>query len=336
MWDKRVEQELRGAPLAGPVVVMVHGFLFNPKERVFADPPANANPHGRVYHFQQRAEDEEIREHTTGWPLGLGFAADDSGAAGLAVAFGWHSAPGLAGSLLLHGQNHYARAYDYAGKSAWVLANVLVALAAHPALAGRPIDLFCHSLGSRVVIRAIALMADRLTAAISRPMVDHPEPDRLAAEPALGRLGRVILLGGAEYVVEAQLMLRRLIALGLPAGTAFYNVISRENQVLDLLAENFGPRTFGNSQVVGHDGLGGRASNPAWIDLAIDSSALRLWMQVKRGQDVSGDQPGNVWDHWYYFTYRGNMRAYAAILRDRSAWELGRLRLDGVPEGVPD
>ena len=71
----------------------------------------------------------------------------------------------------------------------------------------------------------------------------------------VGRIGQVVLLGGAEYVVGPQLLMRRLGAAQLPASPQFYNVVSRENDVLNKLGENFGPRTFGNSQVIGHNGL---------------------------------------------------------------------------------
>ena len=89
-------------------------------------------------------------------------------------------------------------------------------------LPNHPIDLVCHSLGSRVVVRAIALAAKH---------------DR---RRLLERLGQVIILGGAEYVGETQLMQRRLDDLNLTSRPAFYNFVSRENDVLDKLAENFG------------------------------------------------------------------------------------------------
>ena len=73
-------------------------------------------------------------------------------------------------------------------------------------------------------------------------------------------------------------------------------MVSRENDVLDKLGENFGPRTFGNTQVVGHNGLDVETRSPHWMDLQIDSKTLQEWM-TGRGFEVSGDRPGNVWDH---------------------------------------
>ena len=80
-----------------PAVVMVHGFLFDPKQAVSPEPEETDNPHGRVYHFEIRDERDEQRHHTSSWPRGLGFAKDDeTGTIGLAVALGWQSQPGFA------------------------------------------------------------------------------------------------------------------------------------------------------------------------------------------------------------------------------------------------
>ena len=49
---------------------------------------------------------------------------------------------------------------------------------------------------------------------------------------------------------------------------------------------------------------------------------------------MSGDRPDNIWDHWYYYTYRGNMGVYRDIFRNRPDWSLAALRADGIPEGV--
>ena len=302
-------------------LVMVNGFLFDPKHAVTPEPEDTDNPHGRIYHFKDTGERNEQRHHTTGWPLWMGFdEGDRSGSSGLAVAFGWHSQPGFASSLIDHFKNFYARAYENAGLAAWVLVNVLDELAA--TLPDRPIDIMAHSLGSRVVVRAIALAAKH-----------HPDLTE--------RIGRVVFLGGAEYVVEAQLMYTRLHDLNRPRRPDFYNIVSRENDVLDKLGENFGPRTFGNSQVIGHNGLDmsdrARKTVPNWIDLQIDSERLQDWMLGQRGIEVSGDRPNNIWDHWYYYTFRGNMDLYTGILRDRPLWDISALRgaENPIPEGVP-
>lgn len=299
-----------------PVVVMVHGFLFDPKQAVAAEPKDSDNPHGRLYHFHLDDEHEEQRHHTTSWPLGLGFQPNDGGASGLAIAFGWQSQPGFASSLIERFQNFYARAYDYAGLSAWVLVNALEILA--QLLPGHKLHLFCHSLGSRVVVRALALAC------------------KYGPQALIGHIGSVQILGGAEYVVEAQLLQRRLRELQGVRVPSVYNFVSRENDVLDKLAENFGPRTFGNSQVIGHNGLDVESLVDEWMDLQIDNAKLQRWMRSKKRLQISGDRPDNVWDHWYYYTFRGNMELYKAILRNPAPWQISRLRTlrPKIPEGV--
>lgn len=103
-----------------PLVVMVHGFQFDPSTGFF-DPPHHHkadNPHVRVYHFAEHPEEVEIRHHSTGWPRGLGFQDGDRGETGLAIAFGWYSNPGFFSSLFAHGLNFYAKAYQLAETAA--------------------------------------------------------------------------------------------------------------------------------------------------------------------------------------------------------------------------
>ncbi|MBK8977725.1 MAG: hypothetical protein IPM29_17600 [Planctomycetes bacterium] len=325
--ETQVAAEAAKLERGAPVVFMVHGFLFDPKAGVSPEPSDTDNPHSRVYHFQVGDAAHEQRHHTTSWPHWLGFESGDAGEHGVAVAFGWHSAPGLASSIIAHFKNFYSRAYGFAEQSAWVFLATLESAARTAALAGHPFDVFCHSLGSRIVVRALAMAAE----------AGHRE--------LIGRLRRIVILGGAEYVVEAQLMMQRLLRLADsdPSGAtrlpSFYNVVSRENDVLDVLAENFGPRTFGNSQVIGHNGLDTGSRAPNWIDLQIDRPELQRWMAECHGIRISGDRPDNVWDHWYYYTYRGNMELYRRILREDEPWRIETLRRTDtrppIPEGVP-
>ena len=317
----RVAPEL---PDAAPVTVMVNGFLFDPRVAVTCDPKDTDNPHGRIFHFKERDESEEIRHHTTGWPLHLGFHESDDGEHGLAVAFGWYSQPGLATSLISHGQNFYARAYSLGRAASWPLLRVLRALSSILTSQGRSIDIFCHSLGSVVVIRALAIAAKHRF-------------------PFLDSIGRVIVLGGSEYTGEAQLMYNRIAEVGrrrgwnAHLGPQFYNIVSRENDVLDWFAENFGPKSFfSKTQVVGHNGLEARKGAERWIDLQIDGGDLTDWFRDNFGVRVSGDNPGEIWDHWYYYTHRGNMELYRRILREREDWSIAALREHDpkCPEGV--
>ncbi len=320
-----------------PLVVMVHGFQFDPAAAFF--PPWHRkadNPHCRVFHFTGPEADPrndlatQMKAHSTGWPLGLGMAAEDAGADGLAVAFGWDSAPGIFESLFGHVLNPYSVAYRRADEfAAWQLVALLEALVAlRPR---RRIDLFCHSLGSRVVVRALAKAADE----------DTPEGLRDRLNGVVEAIDRVLILAGAEYVKEAQLMMRRLNAgreglLGQPkrfARTpAFYNIVSRENDVLDVLGENFGPRHPGSTQAIGHNGLEMR--DPGWIDIQLDDPGVARWFR-ERGHSVTGDNETGVLtvaDHWIHFTWPGNMAVYRAILRDRGAWEIADLKQEAPAE----
>jgi pimeloyl-ACP methyl ester carboxylesterase len=344
--DHMLEREAPSLAPGTPVVVMVHGFLFDPRQAVTVEPQDSDNPHSRLYHFgfdpSDTAERDEWRYHTSSWPVGLGIAADDGGASGLAVGFGWHSQPGFASSILEVGKNFYARANDYATQSSWPLVNLLLALTER--IEDRPIDLFVHSLGTRVTLRALAKAAK---IALGRELGERPDDiDRLRA--MFRHLGRIVLMGGSEYVVEAQIFNERLLALAArdrwdaSVGPFIYNFGSRENDVLDVLAENFGPRTFGNSQVIGHNGLETGDRSTRWMDLRIDGWPLRHWMEEFSTQAnpigfmISGDREGNIWDHWYYFTYRNNMSVYRSILRERANWTFQALRAgQGHANGDP-
>ncbi len=310
-----------------PVVVLVHGFLFDPRIAWSPDPADSDNPHCRVYHFADLGTQNEIKQHTTGCPLHLGFKEDDGGKDGLAVAFGWLSQPGFAQSLMERFQNFYARAYDNAHEAAWTLVCVLHSLAAKLPPA-QPIDIFCHSLGSSVVVCALAMAAKYRYGLIKR-------------------IGWVIILGGSEYAGEANLLYSRLLECDAQFGRAtsepphVYNIVSRENDVLDKLGENFGPKSFfSSSQVIGHNGLEARKGVDKWMDIRIDGGAMREWMATYRDLQISGDDPESIWDHWYYYTHRGNMALYRNILRDRRNWDFVALRKKAksqvpIPEGVP-
>lgn len=324
--DRALKTEAASLPedaASGPVAILIHGFQFDPATSRFCPPhhPKATNPHCRLYHFDEHDEAVEMRHHSTGWPRGLGFERDDAGRAGLAIGFGWDSNPSLFHSLFEHGLNHYAVAYNRAEVAAWHLVAVIETLTR--LAPGRRIDLFCHSLGSRVVLRALAQAAD--------PKV----PDAMIAR--LGRvieaLDRIILLAGAEKVLEAQLMMTRLNRR-TPRGPRFarvpdfYNIVSRENDVLDKLGENFGPAAPGSKQVIGHNGL--EARDPSWVDIQLDDAAVAAWFRG-RGYTVSGDNESSLFavlDHWIHYTWRDNMRVYRDILRSRPNWTIASLKTE--------
>lgn len=165
---------LARVPADAPVVVLVHGWKFDPAL------PA-ADPHRSLYAFRPVAG-RRIRS----WPDGLGIS-DDDGESGLAIGFGWPAHVPHLDSLVASGRTGFATVYDRAGQAGAALA-VVVALV--QALApGRQVDVLAHSLGARVALAALPHL-DRapermilLGAAELGPRAAAFLADRRAAEP---------------------------------------------------------------------------------------------------------------------------------------------------------
>jgi hypothetical protein len=377
---------------AGPVVVLVHGFLADPREDVRPDAPQRTNnPHDFSYHYS--AGPGPYWLHTASWLRGLGFAEGDGGAAGLAVAFGWNSTPDLLtrglGAALAAARKRlswadlatlptdllelaaatpdivaaakaipvpmtvgrvrrgverldelltaveaplarlgdrlpdlYREPYERADLAAWVLVNTVRSVAA--ALPDSPIDFFCHSLGSRVVVQALHRMA-----------AEAQKPEGGELKTLLGRVGRVVIVGGAEYTTPARRMLAAVRAVH-PAGPSVYNFMARRDRILGLLAQRFHPVDLKLRRVVGLCGLTPGEQDPDWVDLQLDADPdgthpLNAWLRPRK-LSVSGVHLTGVLNHWHYFTDERNMDVFEAILRDRGAWAIARLRREGIPE----
>lgn len=396
-------------PAAGPVVVLVHGFWYDP-----ADATAGDCPHRRNFHFRVAADDPQVDQHwshTSSWPLGLGFdKADATGASGLCVAFGWDSKPDILKSgevgteakkaaakalvklsffdglnfvkalgvlqaklqanatgtaakrlaaavvdalptpgeksivavleaaegvaheldagtadalfdVLRYVPDFYKQAYARAEHAAWVLANALSAVAG--AVKDRPIDLFCHSLGSRVVVQALRQMAGKKS-------------------PDLTRLGRIVVVGGAEYNVEARKMLTA-VENAMFTAPAFYNFMGRRDRVLTHIAGKFHPIDPDLTEPVGTAGLGG-TDHPHWVDVQLDKDEAGKhpfgdWVRnpdkprIAGREPVGSTHPLGVLNHWYYFTNPANMEVFRAIFRDRANWTVEQLK--AVPKSSP-
>ena len=305
-----------------PVLVMVHGFQFDPRDDVTGAIERAENPHQRIYHFAAGRSgtplDREKEHHTTGWPGRLGFAPDDGGEEGVAVAFGWYSNPGFFDSILGSSKDFHQLAYHFAGLTTWPFIAVLHALANAPRLAGREIDLFCHSLGSRVVVNALVELARTA-----------PQFPRLGE--VLARIGRVILLGGSERVPNG-LMAAQLAASGAAGKVAFYNAVLRKDEVLDHLAEKTHVAEFPLNQVLGHNGLAPLKPGN-WLDLQLDGLALQRWCE-RNGTPIDGGVEKSFASHWVYYTYPDNMALYRRILRDRADWSVAGLRAEAIPDSV--
>ncbi len=201
-----------------------------------------------------------------------------------AFGFGWYSAPGgfrLPESLLrawLNGRwNTYRYAWDLAHEAGNALAKVIVAL-------GQPVDLLCHSLGSRVVLRA------------------------LEVDPGL-RLRSVVLLNGAELA-------RTALPIASRAGhVRFRNLVVASDDVLRTFGGLFAPGDL-YAFTIGQAGLGALA--PAnWLDIALDDPDVRDWARAQGWPDVRGDNPAGYWDHWYTHKHPGNWGLLRGLLDGR-------------------
>lgn len=222
-----------------------------------------------------------------------------------AVCFAWNSAPGMADAANACWTNPYEYAvYDIAPRAARALAAVIDLLLG----AGVTVDLFAHSLGTRTALKAL-------------PLLDKTKAVR-----------RAVLLGGAEYSVDALSATRTL-------STDFFNFVTKGDAVLKWGASELGgalrpPRTV-VSRVIGRDGM-----QPAknWIDLQLDHSSDEIreefddWFR-KRGYRLSGEPTASRGQHWAYYLHPGNRRLQADVLAQDElsvAWFLG----NGVPYGV--
>jgi len=157
--DDGLRRRLAGVPAGAPVVVMVHGYKYDPAR-------PDADPHRSLFAFLPSRDGRRIRS----WPTGLGFA-DDGGESGLAVGFGWPASEGHLPNLLRRRRTGFAAVYERAGAIGAHLAALVGSI--QRLAPERPVDILAHSLGARVALAALPHLADAP--------------------------GRVILLGAAEF-----------------------------------------------------------------------------------------------------------------------------------------
>ncbi len=183
-------------------------------------PPASILVHG--YNWDIATEDPEAKQYWA-WRL---FAPAP------ALGFRWHSAPSW-GDAWRHGRAHpYHRAWDMAAEAGprlrWVLLNRVTP----------PVDIICHSLGSRVVLEALA--------------TDQFLP-----------VQRVLIFNGAETARGAR------TAAALQAGTAFYSVVVGADAILRWGGALFAPGAV-YEPVIGLHGMTSPAKN--WHDLRLGAA----------------------------------------------------------------
>jgi hypothetical protein len=243
----RLSRKLAALPAEAPIVVMVHGWRYAPGI-------ARDCPHGSILSLDPPPQDRRV----VSWPRHLGL----DGKAGLGIALGWNA------------KCDPWRAHLRAGQAGTALAEI--AQTVH-SLSGRGVQVIAHSMGTRVALAALPLVAP-------------------------GQITRLILLAAAETRSRA------LSALASPAGDAVevINVTTRENDLFDAFFEwgvHLGLRTS-----IGQ-GLGRARSN--WHDLWIDQPAS-LQTLARLGHPLS-DAPRRIC-HWSPYLRPGTIALYRALI----------------------
>lgn len=290
-WQDTLLDTVVRLPPNAPIVILVHGYRYTWRSLRGL---GQHDPHRLLYLPCDLAPSARKRPPTANWPRALGFspkAAED----GLCIALGWDARywrPGL---------DCFARVHRTAAHTAEAV--ITLARAVAEADPRRQVDCLSHSLGARVVLQAL------------RRAPDLP-------------VGRAILLGGAEYSAEARLVLEQQDRLG--AGTQFYHMIARANDVYDALFQLFAPRACEPGDVpLGARGLG--SAHDRWVDLQLDHPETRGWL----GRHGFAPQraPERI-SHWSFYADPGAMAFYGAILRDSRRWSIGAMRARDLPTQI--
>lgn len=260
----------QGLDRGGPIVIMIHGYKFDPQHR-------ETCPHRHILSLSPRRDCAKA----VSWPRGLGFdglSRDE----GLAIAFGWAARGTIWG------------AYDRAAKAGRALATLIDMIG--QIAPGRPVHLLAHSLGARVALTAL---------------------------PHVGaqRVGRVILLSGADYGETAR------SALQSPAGTnaEIINVTSRENDLFDFLLERLVAPPKRGDWTLAH----GMPLSRNTLTLQLDHPET---LRVLRSAGFGIAPPGGRICHWSSYIRHGVFPLYRALLRRPDDLPLVQLRA-ALPKG---
>lgn len=252
-----------------PVVIMVHG-------RGYAPGVDGIDPHALIFApCPCRSEPRFLS-----WPRRLGFALPGTNrkmaARGLCIGFGWDARGGI------------WRVTRHADSAALMLARLIQMI--RRAAPDRQVDLIGHSLGARVILSAVPLLAP-------------------------GALGRVLLLAGADLASRAAQ------AIESQAGhrAEFFNITSRENDLYEFLFERSLHPLRGAAAI----GRGLTTGAPNWLDIQIDSTATRARLAAL---GFSLPPPRLRVCHWSVYLRPGIFRLYRTLLHDRRRLTMVQLR----------
>ncbi len=182
----------------------------------------------------------------------------------------------------------WGRGYLHPYRRAWSLAEEAGARLARMIVSGEfgpaPVDIICHSLGSRVALTAIADLRNHGLSALVR---------------------RVILLNAAE-IEDAAIF----VAAQTP-DIRYLNLSVEGDRVLRYLGSWMGPV---DGRCAGRRGLLSRPLAPAnWLDIPLDDPGAQRTAAL-RGWSIAGDEPGCLGDHWYSYRHKGNWPLVRAFL----------------------
>lgn len=283
------------------VVVMVHGFDYDPTD---TGGTVDDDPTASVYGIPS------VVGLNNSW-LPLVGEYDASGAdqiADLAIGYSYRSVSGFAGYGDAGWSNFYQLAvWDQATLAAKGLAFLIATLVAK----GIAVDILAHSLGTRTTTQAIGMLTPGIQDAT---------------------IGKVVLLDGAEYTVDADKAF---------SGRHFqvFNIVNRKDTVLSIGAcQMCHPIRYNDSdaaRVIGRDGLR-RADG--WVDIQVDNPVAQAWLAA-RGYPVTPDPaPDDVHStpglrHWVCYTNALNRALVSALVQNidlTTAWFLD----NGFPAGT--
>jgi len=143
-------------------------------------------------------------------------------------------------------------------------------------------DVICHSLGSRVILRALE---------------ERPNSFR-----------RVIFLNGAETVKAATPIIRN------SPWTQFLNISVSTDDVLKRLGAWFEPE-FGKHALIGYRGIGASAGLENLTEVQLDDKGTQQFYRRQYGWDLRGDNPDSIGDHRFSYLHEGNWPLYRTFLR---------------------
>ena len=183
-----------------------------------------------------------------------------------AIGFPWYSVPpnvrGFVSTWLrfppyLHRYRH-----------AWARTDIVAhELAAKIKTAITPVDLIGHSLGTRVICKALRLVG-------------------------ANDVKRVLFLNGAELQKDA-------IKTVQCSNADVLNVAVKTDDVLGVLGSHFVP---GRGACLGQAGSGFEIlQHYNWRDIFLDNKLMKAQALLLRDWTLNGDNPKSVEDHWYSF-----------------------------------